>query len=175
MSVQKHIPFLLVLSMVIMSGCSTADAHSLPSDFIFILDARSPVKQTAQNINIQINAEGEGRYERYNTGGVTHQDENGMVIYEHNQVVETGKFKLHDDQLEQLWQVINENGFFQLTEDYRMAIGYSYAFIVIEADSRRHQVYNIGMEVPEIRAIVEQVSSMLPKSVILDYEEGFVP
>lgn len=175
MQVRKHISFLFVLSMVVASGCSATHARNLPSDFIFILDAGSPARQTAQNINIQINAMGEGRYERYNTGGVIRQDENDMVVYESAQVVETGEFKLRDDQQGQLWRVINENDFFHLTKDYRMALGASYAFIMIEADGRKHQVYNIGMEAPEIRAIVEKVNSMLPAGVVLEYGAGFAP
>ena len=148
---------------------------NVPPDFIFILDAHSPDEQPAVNINIQINANGEGYFERYMTGGTIQHDENGMVVYESDSVIESGNFKLGEKQVEQLWQVINENNFFQLTGDYRMAIGYSYAFIMIEANGESHQVFNIGMEVPEIKAIVEKVNSILPTGVVLDYGEGIVP
>lgn len=166
---------LLILSLVAASGCTTPNTNSIPPDFNFILDVHSPEKQTAQNIYIQINAKGKGHFERYNTGGTIHLDTDDMIVYESDQVVGTGNFKLRDEQVEQLWHVINENDFFQLTGDYRMAIGYSYAFISIEANNRSHQVFNIGMEVPEIRAIVEMINSMLPAGVVIIYREGFVP
>lgn len=139
------------------------------------MDARSAGNGTAQDVNIQINATGEGRYERYDTGGVIHQDENDVVTYERSQVVEVGRFKLSEDDLRRLWKEISKNNFFSLTEDYRMQIGSSYAFILVEADGRKHQVFNIGMEVPEIRAIVETTALVLPKGVKLQYGVGYIP
>jgi hypothetical protein len=126
-------------------------------------------------VNVQINAKGEGRYERYTTSGNIQQDENDMVRYKSDQVVEIGEFKLHENDLRRLWQTINENDFFELTGNYHMAIGYSYASIMIEADGRRHQVRNIGMEVPEIRAIVEVANTVLPEGAKLEYGEGHTP
>ena len=82
---------------------------------------------------------------------------------------------LTDEQLSQLWQVINENNFFQLTDDYRMSIGNTYAFIQVEANGQKHQVDNIGMSVPEIETIVEKINSMLPTGVVLDYSDGLMP
>ena len=34
---------------------------------------------------------------------------------------------------------------------------------------------NIGMEVPEIRAIVEATNAVMPEGVDLDYGEGYLP
>ena len=76
------------------------------------------------------------------------------------------------EELERLWETIDENRFFDLTEDYRMQIGLSYAFIVVQSGGRRHQVFNIGMEVPAIRAIVETVDAMLPEEIGLEYGVG---
>jgi len=36
-------------------------------------------------------------------------------------------------------------------------------------------VDNIGVEVPEIKAIVEATNTIMPEGVNLDYGEGFVP
>ena len=121
MRAYKYIYYLLsfILSIAVVSGCSAANMNSVPSDFIFILDAHSAGSDIAQNINIQINANGEGRYERYNTGGTHSYDVDGMVVYERSQVVEVGNFKVSNKQLERLWAVINENNFYQLTDDYR--------------------------------------------------------
>ena len=170
----KYASIVLALCMVTASGCSTTNVSGVPLDFIFIMDARSAGNGIAQDVNIQINAKGEGRYERYNTGGVIQQDGNDMVTYERSQVVEVGQFKLSEDDLRHLWKEISKNNFFSLTDDYRMQIGLSYAFILIEADGRRHQVFNIGMEVPEIRAIVETTAMMLPKGVKLEYGVGYI-
>jgi hypothetical protein len=144
----------------------------IPADFLLILDADSADKPV-HNVNIRINAQGEGRYERYDTGGVIRGDENDMVTYDTEQVVEAGEFSVSEDALRGLWEAIEENRFFELTGDYRMAMGFSYAFIVVEADGRKHQVFNIGMEVPEIRAIVEATDRVLPEGVDLAYREGY--
>ena len=171
LSLKKLIlPAFLVISLlaVFVSGCAPASTP-VPADLAFTLDARST---GVQHVNIQINANGKGRYERYDTGGVIEQDENGMAVYDRNQIIEKGNFRLTDEQLSQLWQVINGNHFFQLTDDYRISIGHAYAFIQIEANDQKHRVDNFGMVVPEIKAIVETINSMLPKGVVLDYGDG---
>jgi len=175
MRILKYISIVLALCIVMASGCSNTNTSGIPSDFIFMIDARDAGNGTSQNVNIQVNAQGEGRYERYNTGGSIQQDENHKVIYQEAQVVEVGKFNLHEDGLRGLWKTINENNFFLLTGDYRMAMGSSYAFIMIEADGRRHQVFNIGMHVPEIKAIVEATNQVLPQEIRLEYGEGYNP
>lgn len=50
-----------------------------------------------------------------------------------------------------------------------MAMGHAYAFFMVEANGRRHQVFNIGMEVSEIKAFVEATESILPEAVELEY------
>jgi len=171
----KALLLLVTLFMVVTSGCSTSLLPSIPADFMLILDAYNTGGQQVQNVNIQINAYGEGHYEIYNTGGAIRMDEHGKVTYESDQIVETGDFELTEAQVAQLWNEINKNGFFQLTGDYRMAMGYAYAFVQVEADGQKHQVDNIGMEVPGIRAIVEKVNTMLPSGVDIVYREGFLP
>lgn len=162
---------LLALSITAASGCTALSPRGVPPDFMFILDARSPGEQAAQHLFIRINARGQGHFERYNTGGLTRHDEGGMVVYDSDQVVETGDFELRGEQVKQLWQAIKENNFFQLRGDYRMAIGCYYAFVMIEADGQTHQIDNAGMEVTEIRAVVEKVRSMLPAGVALRYSD----
>src|SRR5574341_233915 len=98
-----------------------------------------------------------------------------MVIYEKEQITDTGKFRLSDAELIQLWSTIRNNHFFELDGDYRMAIGHSYAFIKVDAKGQSHQIFNIGMEVPEIKAIVEAIQSILPIGVDVEYGEGFIP
>jgi hypothetical protein len=161
--------------MILATGCSTNNKSSIPTDFFFVMDVQSADKDAAQNINIRINAKGEAEFEIYDTGGVIHYDLNDMVIYDADQILETGKFDLDETELEKLWDAINDNKFFELTEDYRMAIGHSYAFIMIEADGLRHQVDNIGMEVPEIRALVEVIDAILPEGINIEYGKGYVP
>lgn len=164
-----------LVGALFVGGCSADQTANVPSDFYFVMDARSANKETAQNINIRINAKGETEYEIYNTGGVIQYDLNDMVIYDGEQIVETGKFELSYAELDKLWNSINENRFFKLTEDYRMAIGHSYAFIMIEADGQSHKVDNIGMEIPEIKAIVEAIDAIMPEGINLDYGEAYVP
>lgn len=169
---RQHLVVLFAVCMMLMGGCSQASV--VPADFDFIMDVR-PEVGSAQNINIRINSLGKGRFEYYQTGGVIKYDTNEIVIYEADQVVKAGEFDLTDDELSRLWEAINENNFFELTEDYQMAIGGSYAFILIKADGRQHKVDNIGMEVPEIRAMVEATDAIMPAGVDLDYGEGYVP
>ena len=129
----------------------------------------------AVNVNLRIEASGRGRYETYDTDCAIEFDTNHMVTYDRSRVITKGQFKLSDSELEQLWAAINENNFFSLTDDYRMAMGFSYAFVVVEADGQQHIVDNIGMEVPEVRAIVEATDAVMPEGVNLHYGEGFIP
>jgi hypothetical protein len=169
--------FFIILMLLLITSCSTADNSNIPSDFLFIMDVNSAgdFEGRPVNVNIQIDANGKGRYEAYITDGTIKFDTNHMVTYKQEQVIEKGNFKLNDTQLEDLSDAINENNFFNLTDDYRMAMGFSYAFIVVEANGQRHIVDNIGMEVPEIRAIVEATDSVMPEEISLDYGEGFLP
>ena len=139
------------------------------------MDVHSADHRTAQNINIRINAKGEAEIDAYETGGVIRYDVNDIVTYEADQVVKSSRFQVSNPELEQLWQRINKNNFFGLTDDYHMAIGHSYAFIMVEANGRKHMVDNIGMEVPEIRSLVEVIDAIMPEGIDLEYGEGYVP
>jgi hypothetical protein len=44
---------------------------------------------------------------------------------------------------------------------------------MVEADGMQHKVDNIGLEVPQIRTIVETVAAMLPSGVDIEYGEGY--
>ena len=176
MQISKTIFSLMILMLcaVGISGCVTELNSNVPSDFSLTLDAYS-ARQQQKNVNIQIDAQGKGHYEIYNNGGVIRMDEDSKVVYERSQVTESGNFQLSAKQADDLWGTINKNYFFQLTDDYRMQIGLSYAFIQVEANGQIHQVDNIGMEVPEIRAIVEIVNSMLPSEASIVYRDGQMP
>jgi len=169
--------FLLILGTGFVSGCVTKGISPVPSDFLFIMDVKSAgdFEGCAVNVNIRIDADGNGRYETYDTDCAIQFDTNHMVTYDHNQVITNGQFQLSASELEQLWSAINDNNFFTLTDDYRMAMGFSYAFIVVQVNGEQHIVDNIGMEVPEVRAIVEATDAILPEGVGLDYREGFMP
>jgi hypothetical protein len=170
---RRNLPILL-LGVVVAVSCSRDYGSDVPTDFLLIVDTQSAADAT-QHINIQIKANGQGQYERYDTGGVIRGDLENMVTYEASQVVETGEFNLNRDELKNLWRAIEDNHIFELTGDYRSPRGFSYAFIMIEADGRKHQVFNIGMEVPEIKAMVEATGAVLPVDVKLEYREGYLP
>ena len=158
---------------MLMGSCS--QTKIAPSDFEFMMDARTPAPGSTQHINIRINNLGKGHIEYYDTGRVNQYDTNDILIYEADQVVKAGEFDLKNNELSRLWGAINENRFFELTEDYRMAIGDSFAFILIKAEGRQDKVDNIGMEVPEIRALVEATDEIIPAGVDLEYGEGYAP
>ena len=167
---------LIILGTALVSGCVTKGTSPVPSDFLFIMDVKSAGEfEGCVNVNIRLDAEGRGRYEVYDTGFAIEYDSNHMVTYRQNQVIKSSKLRLNNATLEQLWDAINNHNFFGLGEDYRMAMGYSYAFIVVEANGQRNLVDNIGMEVPEIRAIVERTDTIMPDGVNLDYGEGYLP
>lgn len=167
--------YFIWLLTVFVAGCSTNQVNPVPSDFDFMMDIRSAEPGSAQNINIRIDAAGEGHFEIYDTEGVLRYDLNDIVTYEADQVVKGGDFELSESQLIQLWGSIDENKFFELTGDYRMAVGHSYAFILVQADGKRNRVDNIGMEVPEIRTMVEKLQAILPQGLDIEYGEGYVP
>ena len=127
------------------------------------------------NVNIRIDANGKGRFDVYDTGCAIEFETNDMVTYKSGKIIEKGQFKLSGSELEELWNAINENNFFSLTEDYRMSMGFSYTFIMVEADGHQHIVDNIGIEVPEVKALVEATDTVMPEGVALDYGEGFLP
>jgi len=145
----------------------------VPSDFWLLLDAESAANPS-QHINVRIDALGHGEYDRYDTESAIVYDSAGMVTYDVDHVLESGTFDVAPEALERLWAAIQKHGFFDLTGDYRMSIGFSWAFIVVQADHARHRVDNIGMEVPEIRAIVEAIQTVLPEGVRVRYRRGHV-
>ena len=130
----------LALCLVTAAGCSTASMRGVPADFRFVMDAGSAASATGQNVNIRIDARGQGRYEVYDTGGSIEFDEDNMVVYKRAQVVKAGRFKLQEQELRQLWELVIKQNFFALTGDYRMEIGSAFAFVMVEAEGRRHQV-----------------------------------
>ncbi len=156
---------------LLLAGCDQlASNPGIPSDFHLIVDADSAVSDQeapAQNVFIQIYADGQVVFDRYNTHGAISFDEDHMVTYSADQVIESGEFALNSRQLESLWNAIEEIDFFALTDDYRMSIGLSYAFMLVEANGQRH--------VAEIKTIVETLNSFLPGDAMIVYREGFLP
>ena len=176
MSFFKQFFILAVICFATLSGCAAAEKGNVPADFVLVIDVRNEeIANENLNVNIRIQANGKGQFEYYDPRGVIHYDPAGMVVYDADQIVRTGKFQLTENELNQLWDILNENNFFELEDAYQMAIGYSYAFIMAEANGQRHQVNNIGMEVSEIRAIVEGTEEVLPAEIDFEYGEGFKP
>ncbi|HEX5837059.1 MAG TPA: hypothetical protein VFY26_04455 [Anaerolineales bacterium] len=160
---------------VLISGCSQNPVSHIPADFYFMLDIRSAGPGNTQNIHIQIDASGEGTYQYYDTGGVIHYDPDHVVTFDNDQVVREGAFHCSQAELARLWQAIQDQQFFNLADDYQMALGHSYAFLLVQADRQKHTVNNIGMEVPEVREIVESARQLLPAGVEPEYGEGYIP
>lgn len=164
---------LLILCFAAISACTAKDnTNSVPSDFMLVMDAHSG--QNDLNVNIRINAHGAGHFEYYDPGGVIQYDANDIVMYSANQVVKSGEFQLTQSELEQLWDTLKKNRFFELDGHYQMQLGYSYAFILLQANDQRHVVNNMGREVSEIRAIVEEADKLFPEEISLEYRKGFI-
>ena len=169
---------LAALALTVISACSAKPkSGSVPFDFAFMLDADSRAINPPEilNVNIKIDAQGRGSFEYYDNGGMTSYTSEYIVTYEPDEVVKSGKFRLTDSELKQLWDTLNENRFFELDERYEAQVGYSYAFILVNANGKRYIVNNIGVEVPEIRAIVEGVDEILPSAISMEYRQGFTP
>lgn len=170
--------FIVVLLCLAVSSCSVEDRPSrVPSDFAIVMDVRSTKDDLAGNIhvNIRIDARGNGRFEYYDSGSGISYDLDDIVTYDASQVVRSGKFKLTDEELGQLWDLLDKNHFFELEEHYQIALGHSFAFIMVDVNHKRYMVDNIGLEVPEIRAIVEGTSAILPETINFEYGEGVRP
>jgi hypothetical protein len=171
----KKFLIIALFFLVGISACSGIDSASpVPMDLVFVMDVRSADEDLADSthVNIRIDDRGRGQFEYYDTGGTIHYDLDKIVTYEPGQIVKSGNFKLTDKELAQLWNILNENNFFVLLEDYRAAIGHSYAFIMVEANGERYIVDNIGIEVPEIRTIVEEIRRILPQEIKFEYGKG---
>jgi hypothetical protein len=178
MSFFKKVFILTFFCILMTSGCSNEDDPSrVPSDFVFVMDVRAAENKLTENIhvNVRINARGKGRFVYYDSGAGINYDPNGIVVYDRSQVVRSGKFRLTDEKLEQLWDLLNDHGFFMLDGHYQTALGFSYAFMMVEANDTKYMVNNIGMEVPEIRALVEAIGEILPEEIKIEYGEGFRP
>lgn len=168
----------ILFCLALTTGCANqGSTRRVPSDFVFVMDVRSAADDLPGNIHVhvQVDAKGKGQFEYYDTGDSIRYDLDDMITYEASQVVKSGKFNLSEAELGQLWDVLNQNHFFELEEHYQMALGHSFAFIVVEANDKRHLVDNIGMEVPEIRTIVETTRTILPQQIKFSYGEGFKP
>jgi hypothetical protein len=141
------------------------------------MDVRSTEDDLTGNIhvNIRINARGSGRFEYYDSGSGIRYDLDDIVTYDASQVVRSGKFKLTDEKLGHLWDLLDQNHFFELEEHYQIALGHSFAFIMVDANHKRYMVDNIGLEVPEIKAIVEAMGTVLPQEIKFEYGEGMAP
>ncbi len=175
LSKKNTVGLLLITVLLFLSACATKSAENIPSDFYMMMDVHAVDRQTARNINIRIQAAGTVEYDIYETGGVIKYDENDIVTYDQGQIVRDGTFMLTGTQVKRLWEAIEEIQFFELSEKYQMEIGYSYAFILIEANGQTHTVDNIGMEVPEMRFLVETVADLMPDDIEFAYGEGYIP
>ena len=176
MEYRKFLFFLLALSLVLNGACTPREKPAaIPADFVFVLDARARENQPrgSQHFHILIDSHGAGRFDGYNPKGVLHYDMNKMVTYDPSQVVRTGTFELTNKELNRIINLLDENHFFTLKENYQMELGDSYAFLMVQMNGQKHIVDNIGMEVPEIRAIVEGVNILLPDEIDLQYGKGF--
>ena len=173
----KHLLVLLTLGLISLAGCSSNNIGNVPADFSFVMDVSSAedLADCPVNINIRIDARGRGQYDYYDTECAIVYDTNHIVTYKQGQILKSGELKLSAVELEGLWNAIEQNNFFGLTEDYRMEMGFSYAFIMVEANGQTHIVDNIGMEIPEMRAMVEATNALMPEDVSLEYGEGFNP
>jgi hypothetical protein len=172
----KEVKILLViavLSVIQLIGC-TGKETGIPDDFSFLINVRSTQGYT-NHYHIEIDSLGKGSYILYDTEGSIEYKTDGMIVVPLFKTIERGKFDLTQQQLSSLLRVVEENSFFTLEEAYQMSLGHSFAFIAVTLDGQTHQVDNIGMEVPELRAIVSGVQGLLPARINIDYGEGFVP
>ena len=176
MKPRKILFFLLALFITLTAACTSQEKPAaVPADFVFVLDARGRENQPrgSQHFHILIDSHGAGRFEGYDPQGVLHYDMNKMVTYDPSQVVRTGTFELTNKELNRIISLLDENHFFALKESYQMELGDSYAFLMVQMNGQQHIVDNIGMDVPEIRAIVEGVNIFLPDEIDLQYGKGF--
>lgn len=170
---KKLLPATILFLLILLSVLSCTPQESMvPSDFSLLVNVRSAHGFT-NHYHIQIDANGQGKYTLYDTGGTIEYDTDGMIKVPITRIIETGKFELSQSQLSKLQRALEKNGFFALERDYQMALGYSFAFIHATMDGQEHTVDNIGMEVPELRAIVSAVQDVLPAKIKLDYGEGY--
>jgi len=169
---------LVALFLTLISACSAEPkTNSVPADFVFTMDALSQEKNSMRNlhVNIKINSRGAGYFEYYDNGGTISYTPDDIITYEPDQVVKSGKFRLTDSELEQLWDILNTNHFFELDGHYEAQLGSSFAFIMVESNGKSHMINNIGVEVPEIRAMIGNVDEILPETISLEYRKGFTP
>jgi hypothetical protein len=106
--------YLNLLWLILASGCAPTptDRPGIPPDFLFVMDARSAAGSPTDCLSVQVNAAGEGRYDRYDSGGVIQGDIDDWVTYRANQIIESRTFQLTLVEVVWLWAEVNRDNFF---------------------------------------------------------------
>jgi len=174
MRFNKERLILSILFLLLIPSCTPPAMPHVPEDFDFVLNVRQK-DRPGYHYHIHINAKGKGTYVLYNSQGTIEYDPDGMIVIPLLRVKKWGSFSLKKIQMTALLQTLDDNTFFDLAEDYQMEIGHSFAFIQATIDGQEHTVDNIGVEVPELRAIIENIDRLLPAKIKVDYGEGYKP
>jgi hypothetical protein len=150
------------------AGC----VEKFPTDFRVVIDgnrAESVADTTTEHVYLEIGPNGKGNYIIYDTGGTITHDPEGKIVIQPEQILEEGLLRLNRDEMVRIWQGIEDYQLFDLTEDYRMSIGGTYAFLILTANEQTLTVDNIGMEVLEIEAFFNTLNTVLPNELALEY------
>ncbi|MCB2180289.1 hypothetical protein KQH54_04130 [bacterium] len=170
---KKFILIVTFLLVVVLAGCqsntpvveeTSAETGVVPADFHMILDVVSNYYPES-HLYMELNADGGLKYARYENGGTIEYSSDGMIAVPGEDALERGLFNLDDIAMGKIWALIQDEGLFDLKDDYRMEIGDSFAFIAITGDGQTNIIDNIGMDLPQAEALVNLINSFLPEVV----------
>ena len=141
---------------------------AVPPDLEIIADAGGLVPD-GENVNIRISADGSARYTRYIPSTIG------------DPPIEENSFQLTPQQLEQLWQSIQDNDFFNLAPEHNAPAtdDGAYVHLIVRANAVAHTVDAENIAVAALENIISVINSLTPAGNNLEYNifppVAFVP
>lgn len=163
MTPRAVLPVLVSIFLFLLLPLSYALAAA-PPDFEVLATAGSLVPDE-ENRTVRISSDGTGIYERYIPSAVGEPP------------LEEQSFSLDAAELDELWQAVQDNDFFNLNPEYsNPEIGdRTYARLVIRANGTTHEVTTQNIAVPPFDDIVAEIQALTPPGVELIYDTSDTP
>ncbi|MBN2029142.1 chitobiase/beta-hexosaminidase C-terminal domain-containing protein [bacterium] len=148
----------------VFTGTYTIIEETVPLDFQVSATAGGMLP-IDESINILIIHNGEGHYSRYISGG------------DPIEPLEESAFTLTGEALEQIWQSVQENDFFNLNNCYADTniFDRTFAHLIVWANGSGHDVSTMNMAVPAFDAIMDTINSVIPYAYVLKYDTTTPP
>ncbi len=154
----------VVFVFILMAAVSISFGQSPPSD-LKIIGCAGGMAPWEVNVTIRIDAEGHSVYTRFISDAV------GL------QPLDVREFTLTETQVNQIWEAIQDNDFFNL--DVVSINGEiqdrTFAWLLVIADGNTHQVYTRNISYEPFDTIVNTINEVTPDTLNLVYDTSVPP